>query len=80
MTTKLVETIKQHKYGGRTRTVGEQYEAGTAHLPILIKARWIKMVEPKPPKPPHPVMPVTPADPPTKPVRNYKRRDVTAEN
>ncbi len=79
MTTQLVETIKQHKYGGRTRAVGERYEAGVAHLPILIKARWVKIIERKPQKPPLPVMPVTSADLPTKPTRNYKRRDVTAE-
>ncbi len=77
MNTQLVETIKQHKYGGRQRAVGEQYEALTSHLPVLIKARWVKIVEP--PKPVAPPKPVMPARPPEKPTRNYKRRDLSAE-
>jgi hypothetical protein len=78
MNIQLVETIKQHKYGGRKRTVGQRYEAARAHLPILIKARWVKIIEPKP------VPALVPASgpeprPPMKPTRNYKRRDLTAE-
>ncbi|HVP10922.1 MAG TPA: hypothetical protein VMV94_06985 [Phycisphaerae bacterium] len=77
MNLQLVETIKQHKYGGKVRTVGEQYEAQAAHLPVLIKARWVKIVKPKPaPTTPVTPGPVTPAE---KPARNYKRRDLAAE-
>ncbi len=75
MEIKLVETIKEHKYGGRTRTVGEQYEAQMAHLPFLFKAKFVKMVEPKPAATPDPEL----AKSPDKPTRNYKRRDVQAE-
>ncbi len=75
MDIKLVESIKEHKYGGRTRAVGEQYEAQMAHLPVLIKARWVKIVEPKPVATAAPA----PANSPEKPTRNYKRRDLQAE-
>jgi hypothetical protein len=71
MNIQLVETIKQHKYGGQIRTVGERYEAQASHLPVLIKAKWVRIVEPKP-------VPA-PVQPPEKPVRNYKRRDLAAE-
>ncbi len=77
MEIKLVEAIKEHKYGGQIRKVGDRYEAPLAHLPfILTKARWVKIVEPTPAKPaPAP----DPAKPPEKPARNYKRRDLEAE-
>ncbi len=77
MKIKLVETIKEHKYGGRTRAVGEQYEAQMAHLPFLIKAKYVKIVEPKPAPMPPPAL--VPANSPEKPIRNYKRRDLQAE-
>ncbi len=71
MKIQLVEAIKEHKYDGQDRKVGERYEAQMAHLPFLVKAGRVKLVEPEPAP--------APTKSPEKPARNYKRRDLEAE-
>lgn len=71
MKTQLVETIKCHRYGQREREVGERYEAGLAYVPLLLKAKRVKLVVSEPARESKPKSMIS--------KRQSKRRDMAAE-
>lgn len=66
MKTVKVESLKEHRYGGVRRPVGAVYEAEERYLRTITMIGWAKVLPDDTPKPANP--------------RNYKRRDMKAED
>jgi hypothetical protein len=64
MATVLVRTVKEHRYAGRRRQIGDVYDADARFLSMLRAMHYVETAEE--------------AEPPKR-KRTYKRRDLTAE-